>query len=253
MNLVGPIRRRRGFTLIELLVVIGLIALLLAILLPCFVGARRQARVVWCASNMRQICAAAHAYAMDNKGQFPDGTTPGTGANMWDVSHFFTAAMLRQNLNFRTFLCPASQIDFGDAQFSFNRYNYFNIIQYNIWISRLNGKDVIPPDPTYPGTRLTIVSPRPTTAFAGPATVYDTKNAGNPIVTDIVATNAAVTPAADADASQPGDPYDISGNSNHMDGRQLVGVNCGFMDGHVEFHNGNEVHPYYRGNWWNWR
>jgi len=66
-------RRPSGFTLVELLVVIGIITLLIAILLPTLTKAREAANRTACLSNLRQIYAAFHLYAMSNNYQVPIG------------------------------------------------------------------------------------------------------------------------------------------------------------------------------------
>src|SRR5689334_4243831 len=61
-------RSSRGFTLVELLVVIGVIAVLIALLLPALQRARQAAETVSCLSNLRQIGIVAASYVSENKG-----------------------------------------------------------------------------------------------------------------------------------------------------------------------------------------
>ena len=81
----GSKGRRVAFTLVELLVVIGIVALLMALLLPALRKAREYAKLVQCASNMRQIVGALHAYASSNKQKFPVNiSTPAPGEFWYD-------------------------------------------------------------------------------------------------------------------------------------------------------------------------
>jgi prepilin-type N-terminal cleavage/methylation domain-containing protein len=75
----------KAFTLVELLVVIGIIALLIAILLPALQKARMQAKRTQDLSNIRQVAIACVAYAAENKGDWPLGSKLGPNTGGWPL------------------------------------------------------------------------------------------------------------------------------------------------------------------------
>jgi len=83
---------RKGFTLVELLVVIGIIAVLIAILLPSLSRARENAKNAQCLSNLRQLGTVYQFYANDYKDQIPigyDGGSPWTGYYLCQSGTFY--------------------------------------------------------------------------------------------------------------------------------------------------------------------
>lgn len=151
----GGARRLSGFSLVELLVVIAVFAVLLSLLLPSLLSARRGAQAVQCLSRCRQLGIACQAYCVDNDGRLPPHNTidrtledpnfPGQGANVawcWaqisgDIDTAFRNGSLSDYLDDVTTIAgcpawetPASAIDWGVTTPFFNSYSLPLVVHY---------------------------------------------------------------------------------------------------------------------------
>src|SRR2546423_347817 len=115
----------RAISLVELLVVIGIIAILIAILLPSISRAREQANRTRCQSNLHQIGMALAIYVSDH-GEYPvldaTGVFGPPADSVKNPPPIFVAARrsgllaLRNQVEFRmaNFSCPDGWASAGD-------------------------------------------------------------------------------------------------------------------------------------------
>jgi prepilin-type N-terminal cleavage/methylation domain-containing protein len=130
--------RRRAFTLVELLVVIGIIAILIAILLPTLRKARQAANEVACKSNLRQLVSGVLMFAGEHKGSLPGGyydrANPEPEKRDWVFGAFANAdyatrtphegTLFRYIKNKMVYRCPALVEAPGSAHDSNGRFDY---------------------------------------------------------------------------------------------------------------------------------
>src|SRR5262245_27178781 len=111
-------RKAKAFTLVELLVVIGIIAVLIAILLPTISKAQAMAQRTKCLSGIRELGNALRMYAVQNRDQIPIGYMDQANFNYfvnWNNSGGTKVSLLgllpltKLTPSPRAFYCPAVQ------------------------------------------------------------------------------------------------------------------------------------------------
>jgi prepilin-type N-terminal cleavage/methylation domain-containing protein len=115
----APAGARAAFTLIELLAVIGILAMLVAMLLPTLAAARRQALSVACQAQLRDIGMHLLMYANANNGWlFPVGL----GTNTRREERWPTLVFNPPVYNPPVMLCPADPESVGWHSYILNAH-----------------------------------------------------------------------------------------------------------------------------------
>jgi prepilin-type N-terminal cleavage/methylation domain-containing protein/prepilin-type processing-associated H-X9-DG protein len=257
-----------AFTLVELLVVIGIIALLIAILLPVLAKARQLANATKCMSNIRQIAQAFVFYENDNYGFFPNGAIkiamhdedwiwwqPDVSPTQPRISEIGQHGIgkyldISQN-NLKVMQCPGDQLDFrpnspvggGFPTYpcSYTVNNFFHsVVPANA--SGFDNKQGVEKITAVvqPSSKILIIEEDEHTIDDGYATIYPYPSNSNGVFASNPFTNLL---AIRHDLGRKTQADTITA-ANPVPNLQCRG-NAGFCDGHAEYMYRSSVHSRY--------
>jgi prepilin-type N-terminal cleavage/methylation domain-containing protein/prepilin-type processing-associated H-X9-DG protein len=240
----GAARAVRGFTLVELLVVIGIIAVLIAILLPALAKARDSANRITCQSNLRQLGGAIMIYLNQSKGYLPVAPMGGSRRNDYAAWYYLDPSGNAQDYfnnlgnspigrilrlspkNYNVLLCPTDQLAPRRKapqymySYVFNRY--------------FNGNPLYPP-PTPPAVSPAVYKITQVRSTAEKVMLYeeddDQRDDGNG---ELWTTNWGNTDLLSIRHDERGKKNPDVANSSGLVNSKKKGNVC-FADGHAEF------------------
>ena len=131
---------RSAFTLVELLVVIGIIAILIAMLLPALNKARESSLKTACLSNLRQLGQSMTFYANDTRNWLPNSNPPHTTVATDIVPADYVLPLLNTLYlhSPAVFHCPANSnspvpVAIKDAEYTYPDSARISYDFYSIW------------------------------------------------------------------------------------------------------------------------